>query len=210
VTALDPTFEQLIDAIVANDEPLIATTLHANPALATLHARFGATRANAAELYYTAIEHYLYAGDTALHIAAAAYRATIVRQLIDLGADVGACNRRGAQPLHYAADGSPGSHTWNPSAQGATVKTLIDAGADPNALDKSGVSPLHRAVRTRATGAVAALLEGGADPRQPNKSGSTPLRLAELMTGRGGSGSSEAKAEQEKIVRLLRQYGTGS
>ena len=41
-------------------------------------------------------------------------------------------NRRGAEPLHYAVDGVPGSRSWDPAAQAATVASLIDAGADPN------------------------------------------------------------------------------
>jgi ankyrin repeat protein len=101
-------------------------------------------------------------------------------------------------------DGMPGSRTWNPPAQAATVAHLIAAGADPNATDKSGVTPLHRAVRTRCAIAVKALLEAGA--RRKNKSGSTPMLLATQNTGRGGSGSSEAKAQQELIVQLLREH----
>src|SRR5205814_1829037 len=118
-----------------------------------------------------------------------------------------AMNRRGAQPLHYAADGIPGSDAWRPAAQAAVVAALIAAGADPNATDKSGVAPLHRAVRTRCSAAVRALLEGGADPRRTNKSGSTPIKLATQPTGRGGSGSADAKEQQALIVQLLEQHG---
>lgn len=81
------------------------------------------------------------------------------------------------------------------------------AGADPNAIDKSGVAPLHRAVRNRCAAAVRALIDGGADPRAPNRNGSIPLLLVTQNTGRGGSGSAEAKAQQKEIVRLLLQYG---
>jgi hypothetical protein len=146
-------------------------------------------------------------GDTALHIAAAAYQERIAIELIARGADVRAKNRRGAEPLHYAADGAPASPGWNPLAQAATVTSLIRAGADPNAVDKSGMAPLHRAVRTRCAAAVKALLEGGADLRARNKNGSTPMPLASLNTGRGGAGSSEAKAQREVILRLLKEYG---
>lgn len=52
-----------------------------------------------------------------------------------------------------------------------------------------------------------ALLDGGADVFARNKSGSTPMLLATLNTGRGGSGSPEAKAQQAKILRLLQTYG---
>jgi hypothetical protein len=175
--------------------------------LARARAEKGATRQDAKGHYLDEIEHYLYAGDTALHIAAAAYRLPIIRELITLGADVGASNRRGAQPLHYGADGIPGSKTWNPGDQATTITCLIEAGADPNATDKNGATPLHRAVRNRCATAVDALLQGGADARRPNKTGSTPMQLATWTTGRGGSGSSEAKTQQEEIVRLLQRRG---
>ena len=79
--------------------------------------------------------------------------------------------------------------------------------AEPNALDKSGVAPLHRAVRTRCAAAVQALLDHGADARLTNGNGSTPMLLATQTTGRGGSGSTDAKAQQHEIVRLLEQHG---
>ena len=97
----------------------------------------------------------------------------------------------------------PCSDHWNPAAQAETVKCLIEAGADPNALDKSGVAPLHVAVRTRCAAGVMALLDSAADPQRRNKNGSTPMLLATRTTGRGGSTSPEAKAQQQEIVHLL-------
>ena len=104
--------------------------------LASARAEDGATRQEAKAHFLDEIQHYVYAGDTALHIAAAAYRLEIVRRLIAMGGDVRARNRRGAEPLHYAADGGPGSRTWDPAAQAATVACLIEAGADPNTVDR--------------------------------------------------------------------------
>ena len=197
----------LLHAIATHDGDEAARLLQASPALATSSVATGATRQEATPYYLDAIGHYVYAGDTALHIAAAAYDASLVHTLLAMGAGVDARNRRGAEPLHYAADGSPGSDSWNPAAQAAVIAALIAAGADPNATDTSGVAPLHRAVRTRCSAAVRALLDGGADPRQPNKSGSTPLKLATRPTGRGGSGSPDAKAQQAEIVAILEQHG---
>src|SRR5262249_52431551 len=105
------------------------------------------------------------------------------------------------------ADGMPGSLRWNPNAQHAVVAFLIESGADPNAEDKSGVTPLHRAVRTRCTPAVRALLSNGADALRKNKRGSTPLHLAIQNTGRGGTGSTEAREEQTAIIGLLLSHG---
>jgi hypothetical protein len=202
----DSALMALVRAVAAGNVAAALRLLAASPALASGRLEKGATRQTARAHYLDEIEHYVYAGDTALHIASAAYRTGIVRKLIAMAADVRARNRRGAEPLHYAADGVPGSHTWNPRAQAATVACLIEAGADPNALDQNGVTPLHRAVRNRCAAAVSALLEGGADARRKNKSGSTPMQLATHNTGRGGTGSPASKAQQEEIVRLLERH----
>jgi len=199
----DDPFMALIRAIAASDESSASSLLRASPALATNRAATGATRQNAKDYFLDPIGHYIYAGDTALHIAAAAYRTGIARRLVKLGSDVGALNRRGATPLHYAVDGMPGSATWNPAAQAKVIDFLVDAGADPNAMDKGGVTPLHRAVRNRCAMAVRALLEAGADPRRKNGNGSTPCDLALENTGRGGSGTLLAKAQQAEILQLL-------
>ena len=178
--------------------------LKASPELAKAQLGRGAP-----ERFLDDIRHQVYTGHTALHVAAAAYRNDTVQQLIALGADVRAKNRRGAEPLLYAAVGSPGSSTWNPRAQAETIVRLIAAGADPNVEDFSGTRPLHRAVRTRCATAVRALLEGGADPRRKTRRGSTAMRLAVVTSGRPDSGSVEAKVQQEEIMRVLRQHGGG-
>lgn len=193
----------LIKAIAADDVDPVRAMLKASPSLARVSIRAGASRERSKDFWLAAIDHYIYEGDTALHIAAAAYRTGIVRALLAAGADVRARNHRGAEPLHYACDGIPGSQNWNPKAQAAVIARLIAAGADPDALDNSGVAPIHRAVRTRCSAAVKALLDGGARAGLKNKAGSTPMGLATRTTGRGGSGSVEAKAEQAKIIRLL-------
>src|SRR5207247_8020037 len=87
------------------------------------------------------------------------------------------------------------------------ITYLLSIGADPSAVDSAGVAPMHRAVRTRSLAAVRALLDGGASSRQPNKAGSTPLHLAVQTTGRGGSGSPQAREQQAGIVRLLLERG---
>lgn len=199
----DTALRGLMNAIASADDTAALALLGASPAIVRSALTAGATRATATENYLTAISHYVYAGDTGLHVAAAAHRPGIARELIRLGADVAARNRRAATPLHYAADGGPGRNEWNPDAQAATIADLIASGADPNAVDQNGVTPLHRAVRTRCAAAVNALLVGGADPRLKNGNGSTPMMLATRQTGRGGSGSVEAKAQQAEIIQRL-------
>jgi len=203
----DAALRRLMNAIAAADDATALGLLGAVPALTAAALQQGATRASATENFLPEIAHHLYAGDTALHVASAAHRPDLARALIERGADVGARNRRGATPLHYAADGTPGAARWNPADQAATIALLIAAGADPNATDRSDVTPLHRAVRTRCAAAVGALLEGGADPRRTNGNGSTPAMLATRQTGKSGSGTAEAKAQQAEIMGLFERHG---
>jgi ankyrin repeat protein len=196
-------FLDFIRVVVEGDIDAVSRQLVANPTFATMAADVGATRQQSAVSFFSSIAHYLYGGDTALHMAAAAFRRPVAALLVAHGATCRARNRRGAEPLHYAAD----ANHWDPLAQADTIDYLISVGADPGALDRSGVSPLHRAVRTRSLAAVRALVESGADPRRPNKEGSTPLHLAVQTTGRGGSGSAPAREQQAAIVKLLLERG---
>jgi Ankyrin repeats (3 copies)/Ankyrin repeats (many copies) len=196
-------FLDFVRLVVEGDIDEVSRRVAGSPALATKSAEVGATRQEASAFFFPNIAHYLYAGDTALHMAAAAFQRRVAELLIAHGADCRAKNRRGAEPLHYAAD----ANRWDPTAQAEMIESLLSAGADPGALDSSGVAPLHRAVRTRSLSATRALLDGGAIPRQRNKAGSTPLHLAVQTTGRGGSGSPGAREQQGGIVRLLLERG---
>jgi ankyrin repeat protein len=196
-------FLDFVRQVVNGEVDEVSRRLSANPSLAAASSEVGATRQGATDFFFSEITHYFYAGDTALHMAAAAFRRPVAQLLVAHGADCIARNRRGAQPLHYAAD----ANRWEPTAQAQTIEYLLSVGADPNASDNSGVTPLHRAVRTRSLPAVRALLEGGAYPKAPNKGGSTPLHLAVQTTGRGGSGSEHAHDQQAGIIRLLLEHG---
>ena len=197
----------LFAAIAAGDRGEVRRMLEQVPGLATRSLQVGASRQDPGPYFLIPVRHHVYAGDTALHVAAAAHHRELAESLVAQGAVVRARNRRGAEPLHYAADGRSDADDWEPSAQREVIFYLIDAGADPDALDKSGVAPLHRAVRTRSSGAVSALIERGADPLLMNKSGSTPLHLAVQTTGKSNSGSEVAKEEQHRIILLLLGHG---
>jgi hypothetical protein len=203
---VDAVFLDFVRLVVSGPVDEVSRRLTLTPALATTSSDGGATRHGASDFFFADIHHYLYHGDTALHMAAAAFRRPVARLLISHGASWQARNRRGAEPLHYAAD----ANHWKPPAQAETIKYLVSVGANPNAPDGSGVAPLHRAVRTRSLAAVRALVDAGANPRQPNKAGSTPLHLAVQPTGRGGSGSQGARQEQAGIISFLLEHGARS
>ena len=197
----------LFQAIAAGDLAEVRRRLDASQGLAVAPIRIAASRQDPDTYFLDVIRHYVYSGDTALHIAAASYQRPTAGLLVAKQARVRARNRRGAEPIHYAADGSPGRENWDPAAQRWIIEYLIANGADPNACDDSGVAAMHRAVRTRSAAAVGALLENGADLRLMNKRGSTPLHLAVQNTGRSDSGSTTAKDEQRQIIELLLQHG---
>jgi len=188
---------KLLVAIANLDHKTAAGLLNAAPSLAT------AGLARRDEFFLAERLAQVYKGDTALHAAGFSYDPQMAQDLITRGANIRARNRRGAEPLHAAVIGIPGSASWNPTRQRDVIVYLIGAGADPNAAAVGGVTPLHRAVRNRCSAAVEALLRAGADPRLPNDRGSTASDLARRTTGRGGTGSAAAKAEQRIIIELL-------
>src|SRR5438045_3180168 len=96
----------LFKAIAAGDRNRVLRVIEATPQLASTPTRTGASRQTSLPYFLEDVQMHVYAGDTALHIAAAAYRADIAEVLIAKGASVVAKNRRGAQPLHSAATGN--------------------------------------------------------------------------------------------------------
>jgi ankyrin repeat protein len=200
---MDTQLRELIGVIVQRDGKRLARLLEDHPALSLAALDVGASRSASSEFFLNEIMHYVYGGDTALHVAAAAHWPEGVALLLKAGANLRAINRHMQTPLHYACAGGPGREGWNPKAQATVIRALLDGGADPNVTAK-GVAPLHSAVRNRCALAVETLLEGGANPKLKNKSGSTPAHLATVTSGRGGTGEVEAKAQQAKIVALLK------
>ncbi|MEZ0253992.1 MAG: ankyrin repeat domain-containing protein [Chthoniobacter sp.] len=193
--------QSLFGAILADDRAAAKALLKAHPGLSV-------SAVQTEPRLDTGIAHWIYVGDTALHIAAAGYRVEIAKMLLADGADPNAAkNHRRSQPLHYAADGYLENPHWDPKRQVAMIQLLLEAGANLHAQDKNGATPLHRAVRTRCADAVACLLDAGADAAMHNKPGSTPFHLAVQNTGRGGSGADRAKTAQREIIEIFLKRG---
>ena len=94
---------------------------------------------------------------------------TIVRLLLQAGADPNAPDDNGLPPLHWGAENS------NPMV----VIHLLDAGADLNARDNEGYTALHWAAAQSGNGRVVkVLLDRGAAPFAESNDGRTPLHSA--------------------------------
>lgn len=107
-------------------------------------------------------------GSTPLHYASQRGFATIVKELLEAGADVTRSNYHGWSSLHTAA--TRGMYE--------VVLLLLEAGATSNALNRSDETPLHLAASKGHLKVVVSLLEHGADLDRRDKSGRTPLHLA--------------------------------
>src|SRR3954470_16396047 len=83
--------------------------------------------------YESRISHWIYANDTALHVAAAGHRVEIAKLLLQGGADVTTSrNHPQRRPLRYAVD----SRSEDTNRQVAMLRCLIEAGAAIDAQDK--------------------------------------------------------------------------
>ena len=186
---------KLLSAIVDDDPGRVNQLLTSDRTLATC-------LIEAPKLHDSGIFHWIYVGDTPLHLAAAGYRVEIVETLLKVGADPNSAkNMRKSNPFHYASDGYVSGPDYDPQKQVETLKLLLEKGAHIHSQDMNGATPLHRAVRTRCAAAVKFLLDKGADPRVRNKPGSTAFHLAVQNTGRGGSGEKEAIEAQREIIK---------
>src|SRR5436190_24134177 len=111
--------DNLLAAIVDDHRTAVKALLKGDRELATSLIR-------KPKFYDSKIFHWIYVGDTALHLAAAGYRVELVRLLLVAGADPNAAaNHRRSSPLHYAADGFISGPAWDAKKQVATISCLL-------------------------------------------------------------------------------------
>ena len=118
-------------------------------------------------------------GQTVLHNAALqTSNPTIIRLLLDAGADPNTPDDRGVTPLHL------GAQNRNPMV----ATHLLNAGADLHAGDNEGYTPLHHAAAWNGNGRVVnLLLTRGANPLAESNDGRAPLHSA--LRYQAGSGT---------------------
>uniref|UniRef100_A0A671RU72 Ankyrin-3-like n=1 Tax=Sinocyclocheilus anshuiensis TaxID=1608454 RepID=A0A671RU72_9TELE len=107
-------------------------------------------------------------GETALHMAARAGQANVVKFLVANGADVDAKAKDDQTPLHIS------SRLGKPDI----VQQLLQHGASPDATTTSGYTPLHLAARDGHRDMASILLDNGASLGITTKKGFTPLHVA--------------------------------
>ncbi|KAI9745824.1 MAG: hypothetical protein M1818_000505 [Claussenomyces sp. TS43310] len=142
---------------------------------------------------------------------------TIVKLLLDRGADANAPNASGQMPLHIGAK----------QGHRGVVKLLLQSRADVFVKDHAGQTPLHLAARNGHRAVAAMLLDRGININAGNRHGQTALHLAaknghvsvvRLLVDRGVKISIRSRAGLtalhqaaengwEGVVRLLLEFG---
>ncbi len=107
-------------------------------------------------------------GVTALMLGAAQGHVSIVRILLNKGADVSSVTDIGSTALHFAAE----------NGHLAVTMLLVEMGADLDAMCSSGPTPLYLAAEQGHEEVVAALIDAGVNCNTRLLDGDTPLSAA--------------------------------
>jgi ankyrin repeat protein len=136
-------------------------------------------------------------GATPLMRAAKDADVSVMKSLLDKGADVNARTTKRQTSLIYAASrangfrGTPNRGTEQEAL--AAIALCLDRGADVNAADENGQTAMHHAVGQAEDSVLRLLAARGADLSARDKQGRTPIDLARAG-GRGGRAPNTRKA----------------
>ncbi|MBL3529061.1 MAG: ankyrin repeat domain-containing protein [gamma proteobacterium endosymbiont of Lamellibrachia anaximandri] len=109
-------------------------------------------------------------GNAPLHIASKNGHNTIVKILIDKGADVNRTNKNGDTPLNWALI----------KGHDDIAEFIIGKGADINAVNKHANPPLHKALEFKRRNIAELLINKGADVNAVDRNGKTALLWASM------------------------------
>jgi ankyrin repeat protein len=128
-------------------------------------------------------------GATPFYRAVKAADLTVIRMLLEKGANAGIAIKNGGTPLMLAAGGGPARAQEEEVVDKAgladpveVIKTILDAGADVNAVNDQQNSALHLAALKANDKVVQYLVSRGAKLDLKNKLGKTPAEVAPKRT----------------------------
>jgi ankyrin repeat protein len=129
------------------------------------------------------------AGATAFYRAVKASDVTVMRMLLEKGANAGLAIKNGGTPLMLAAGGAPAraeeEEVVDKTGRADTVevmKIILDAGADVNAMNDQDNTALHLAAQRGNDPVVRYLITRGAKSDVKNKQGKIPAEIAPRRT----------------------------
>jgi ankyrin repeat protein len=129
------------------------------------------------------------AGATAFYRAVKASDVTVMRMLLEKGANAGLAIKNGGTPLMLAVGGGPARAQEEEVVDKAgradlieVMKIILDAGADVNAINDQDNTALHLAAQRGSDRVVQYLISRGAKFDVKNKQGKTPIEIAPKRT----------------------------
>jgi hypothetical protein len=136
--------------------------------------------------------------------AARAGDATVMKMLLEKGADPKITTKDGSNALMFAAGvGYRDKNTRGSESEALeALKVSIDAGLDPHQANSRGETALHGAASRGADSIVKFLADHGADLNAKTRQGYTPLDIA-----LGKASTAQLPVPYDSTVELLKKLG---